>query len=323
MRASSYPALRALPLARGRAFAVVFFAGARSEPPFAPSTLRLQRIHQIDDVGLAVRRLRLDRHALLLGADQLDQRVLVTVLELLRLELAGHLLDDVLGEIEHLLGQLGVGDLVEIAGRRVHLVGVVQAGGDDALVARLQHQDALAPEQHDAREAHHFLGAHGIADDGERFLADAVGGREIVGRVEIQLVDLVARHEALDIDGVVAFELDRLDLVVLDLDELALGDLVALDLVVGLDRIAGLLVHELAPHAIAGLAIEGAEGNALGRGGRGIKRHRTRDEGKLQIAFPVRPGCHDAGSCYAYETVPAIILRQASANRPGILHRRP
>src|ERR1700682_6071370 len=47
-----------------------------------------QRIHQVDDIGLAMRRLRLDRQALLLGADQLDQSILVAVLELLGLELA-------------------------------------------------------------------------------------------------------------------------------------------------------------------------------------------------------------------------------------------
>ena len=138
-----------------------------------------------------------------------------------------------------------------------------------------------------------FFGAHRIADDRKRFLADAIGGREIVGRVEIELVDLVARHEALDVDGVVALELDRLDLVILDLDELALGDLVTLDLAVALDGIAGLLVDILAAHAVAGLAVESAEGNALRRGGRRIEGDGARNEGELEIAFPVWPGCHD------------------------------
>ena len=71
-------------------------------------------------------------------------------------------------------------------------------------------------------------------------------------------------HEALDVDGVVAFDLYGLELIVLDLDELALGHLVALDLVLGLNGITGLLVDELAAHAVAGRAIEGAERHALG-----------------------------------------------------------
>ena len=174
----------------------------------------------------------------------------------------------------------------------MHLVGVVQAGCHDALVARLEHHQALAAEQHDARQAHHLLRPHGIADDGERLLAHAIGGREVVGRVEVKLVDLGARHEALDVDGVIALDLDGLELVVLEHDVLALGDLVALGLVLGLDRLAGLLVDELAAHAIAGVAIEGAKRDALGcRRGR-VERHRARDERELEIAFPVGPWRH-------------------------------
>ena len=234
-----------------------------------------------------MRRLRLDRHALLLGADQLDQGILVAVLELLRLELARHLGDYVLCELEHLPGQIDIRDLGEIPIRRMHLVGEMQAGRHDPLAARLELQHALAPEQDGAGEPDHLFGAHGLADHREGLLADAVRGREVIGRIEIESVDLGAGHEPLDVDGVVAVHLHGLELVVLEHDVLALGDLVALRLALGLDRLAGLLVDELAPHAISRLAIEGAKGNPLrGRRGR-IEGDRARDERKLEITLPV------------------------------------
>jgi hypothetical protein len=200
-----------------------------------------------------------------------------------------------------------VRDLGEITVRRVHLVGEMQAGGHDALAARLELQHALAPEQHGAGQPHHLLRAHGLADHRECLLADAVRGREVVGRVEIELVDVGAGHEALDVDGVVALDLHRLQLVVLEHDVLALGHLVALGLVLGLHRRARLLVDELALHAVAGFAVEGAEGDALGgRGGR-VEGHWARDERKLEIAFPIRPWRH-GGLRYAGTVPPEQII---------------
>jgi hypothetical protein len=151
----------------------------------------------------------------------------------------------------------------------------VQGGGDDPLAARLEHHQSLAAEQHDTRQADHLLGAHGVADDRERLLAHPIGGGEIVGRVEVGLVDLCARHEALNVDGVIALDLDGFQLLVLDQDVFALADLVALGLVLGLDRLAGLLVDELAADPVAGVAIESAEGDALGRGRGGVEGHRA------------------------------------------------
>jgi hypothetical protein len=50
----------------------------------------------------------------------------------------------------------------------------------------------------------------------EGFLRDLVVGRDVVGRVEVAHVDLVARHEALDVDGVGALEADGFELLLLD-----------------------------------------------------------------------------------------------------------
>jgi hypothetical protein len=59
------------------------------------------------------------------------------------------------------------------------------------------------------------------------------------------------------------FNLDGLQLLVLDEEELAFADLVAAGLVVGIDRVAGLLVDELLAQPVAGLAVDLAEGNPL------------------------------------------------------------
>src|ERR1700680_2465773 len=82
-------------------------------------------------------------------------------------------------------------------------------------------------------------------------------------RVEEPPVDLRARHKAVDVDCVGAFDLDGLQLLVLDEEELAFADLVAAALVVGIDRVAGLLVDELLAQPVSGLAVDLAEGNPL------------------------------------------------------------
>ena len=185
-----------------------------------------------------------------------------------------------------------IGYLVEIVRRCVDLVGVVQAGRHDPLVARLQHEDPLAPKQHDARQSDHLLRTQRIANDGERLFPDAVRRCQKVWCVDIEIIDVRLRNEALDLDGVVALELDALDLVVLDLDVFALGDLVALDLVGRLNGLAALLVDELPAHTVAAFPVEGAERDAFRSRRRGEERHRTGDEGELEISLPIRPWRH-------------------------------
>jgi hypothetical protein len=74
----------------------------------------LQRIHQVDDVAARSSARPWPPAGRALLVDQIDQRGFVLVLELVRLERARLLLDDVLGEIEHVLGDLDVLDVVEI-----------------------------------------------------------------------------------------------------------------------------------------------------------------------------------------------------------------
>src|SRR5450631_1640785 len=71
-----------------------------------------QRLHQVHDIASSGTVLVRDRLA---GALlEVDQRCFVLVLEFFRLEPSGLLVDDVFGQVEHVLGDFDVLDLVEI-----------------------------------------------------------------------------------------------------------------------------------------------------------------------------------------------------------------
>jgi hypothetical protein len=114
--------------------------------------------------------------------------------------------------------------------------------GEQALAVRLQRDHALALVEHHAAERHHALAAHGVADDGEGLDAGLVGGTDVETAVVEALVDLRRRYEAIDLDGVVALELDLLELGIGHMDIFVLGDLVALAAVLAVDRLARLVV---------------------------------------------------------------------------------
>ena len=77
---------------------------------------------------------------------------------------------------------------------------------------------------------------HRGADHPECFLRQLAVGRQVVGVVPIDAVDVAGRDEPLDVDGLGALQLDRLDLLVGQQDVFALGDLVALDQIRPVDR---------------------------------------------------------------------------------------
>src|SRR5215831_17771501 len=73
---------------------------------------------------------------------------------------------------------------------------------------------------------------------------------------------------------------------------LALGNFVALGLIFRRNGLARLFVDKLASNTVPGLAIEGAERNALGcRSGR-IEGDGAGHERKLQISLPIGPWGH-------------------------------
>jgi hypothetical protein len=87
--------------------------------------------------------------------------------------------------------------------------------------------------------------AHHLADHRKGLLGDWLVGGDIIRGVEEALVDLLARHETVDLDHVGALDLDRFEFLVLDDQVLSLGDLVASALVLGADKLAGFLIDEL------------------------------------------------------------------------------
>ena len=93
----------------------------------------------------------------------------------------------------------------------------------------------------------------------ESFFADALVMCDVIWRLQIARGDLSARHELLNIDCVRALDLDRVELAIVHQEELALGNRIALRLVIGLDYLAGLSVDKLTLDLIARLSIDGAE----------------------------------------------------------------
>src|SRR6478735_2785793 len=224
--------------------------------PAASLQALLQRIHQADDVARLLLRLwQFDCLAAGLALHQGLQRVLVVVLELAGIEMGGLGLEDMAGELHHVLGDLRTLDVVEELVLVAQFVGEAQRGAEQTLAERLDRDDVLAVGEHDLGERDAILVLHGVADHGKSIDRGLAVGRDIVGMVEIALVDLVARHKALDVDGVVALDLDRFELLRLDLDIFALAQLVAASLLVALDDIAGLGVDHLLLQSVAGLAV--------------------------------------------------------------------
>src|SRR5262245_47366567 len=88
-------------------------------------------------------------------------------------------------------------------------------------------------------------------------------GGDIVKAVEEALIDLLARHETVDLDHVRALDLDCFEFLVLDDQVLPLGSLITAALVLGVDRLAGFLIDELLAQPIAGGLVDLTEGDAL------------------------------------------------------------
>ena len=161
-----------------------------------------------------------------------------------------------LGEIQHVLGDLHVLDVVEIFLLAAHLVGVAQQRAHQALVERLQRDDVLAVGQHHAADRDLVHAADGFADHREGVVADLAVRHEIIGADHIAAVDIGPRHELVDLDGAGRFQRDVVKLVLRHLDVGVGVDLVALhDVFVG-DFLAGVGIDLGIFDAMAGLAVD-------------------------------------------------------------------
>ena len=143
----------------------------------------------------------------LLLAQKLRQRLFVVIPELRWIEVPCFGLQNVLGELQHFSRHLQVGNLIEIFLRLSDLVRVVQGGTKETLAESLECDDALALRHDHPSQCHHALAFHCVADDRECFLADLVVGHDVIGAVIETLVDLRGRNEAVDLDRVIALDL--------------------------------------------------------------------------------------------------------------------
>src|SRR5260370_19970164 len=240
----------------------------------------------------------------LLGLKVRQQRLLVAVPEGRGVKFCGLAVENVLGKLAHVGRNGEVRQVAEVILGLAHLIGVAQRRSEEPLVIGLQRNHPLALRQHQPPERHHALAAHGLTNDRKGLLPDRLAGHDVIRSVEEALVDLGARHKAVDLDGMGALDLDRFELRILHDEVLALGDLVAAAFVFRGDRLAGLFIDELLAQAIAGGLVDLPKCDALGGRARRMQRNRTGDQGELEIAFPV--GTHNQllwFSVYAGDTV--------------------
>ena len=145
-----------------------------------------------------------------------------------------------------------------------HFVVVAQRRPQHALAPGLDSKDMLTLRKNDACERNAPLVLHRVPDDSEGFLAALVFRYEVVRALVIALVDVFLGHEFVDVYGVRAFDLDGLELLWLDLDILAVAELIAATFVLLVDDATGVFVHHLLAQAVPGLAVDLVEARLFG-----------------------------------------------------------
>ena len=105
-------------------------------------------------------------------------------------------------------------------------------------------------------QGHRALAAHGLADHREGVLPGLVVGDDVIGAIQISLVDLLSGNERVDFDGVVALDRNGIEFVVFDRDVGVLGVLVAATLIGALNGLAGDFVDQLLAQPVAGLLVD-------------------------------------------------------------------
>jgi hypothetical protein len=222
-----------------------------------------QRLHKIDRPGHRPALFWLRRAAGLLNLQVRHQRLLIAVPESGGIEGRELAVENMFGKPEQFGCQCQLRDLSKTVFPIAHLRLIAQGRSEQALVIGLKRHHPFALGQHDAPERHQGFAAHRVADHRKGVLADRIVGGDVIGRLEEALVNVGTRHEAVDVDGVRAFDLDGLQLLVLNEEKLVLADLIAAGLLVPFDRFTGLLINELLTQPVAGLAVDLSKRNPL------------------------------------------------------------
>jgi len=129
--------------------------------------------------------------------------------------------------------------------------------------------------------------AFGIAQRSESVGGHAVGRDEIVGLVEIDIVDVGAGDEGFDRQRLVALRDCGSDLLGIDHDVLAVLDLEALGLVLAFDLLARVTVDENAVHPVAGLLVDRVKRSAFGGAGGRVQTDPATDLAEFDETLPL------------------------------------
>src|SRR5436190_3255532 len=282
-------------VAVGRPLPAVSAAAVPRGPPAALDALEAlaERLHEVGRFLLL--RLRDGVHlvALLLPLDDLEQRIVVGVLVRLGPPLAGEALDEAQRHVE-----LTLRDARQLAGEdlvgRVDLVGEVHLLEREAPVANAQAAEVLTAAHHELADAREPRLLHRTNEERVGTLGSVLRPDEV--RVcEERRVDLLVRDEVLELDRVLALDADRVEVLFLHVDDLALLVLERLDDLVVRDRLvlelADLLipdravvrrVHEMKPELVLVHGAEHAHGHV--------------DQPEADRARPDRPRGHASGT---------------------------
>ena len=152
--------------------------------------------------------------------------------------------------------------------------------------------DVLPACQHDPAECDHVHLGNGVTDDGKSILSDLTVGHDVVRRIDIALVDLAPWNELVDVHGSRAFNLNGLELLVLDKEILAFADLIPSRNVLPRNDLAGLGIHVLLLQPVSGLSIDAIETDFFPQRRGRVERDRTGNEGKPKVALPIRTRGH-------------------------------
>src|SRR6266850_484592 len=100
----------------------------------------------------------------------------------------------------------------------------------------------LACRQYDATQCDHSLFLDRVPDHNVGLPADLAIWDDVIRNVQVEVVDLISRHEPINLDRVPAFDSDRLKLILGYFNVAILADLVAHDDALSLDVFAGLCI---------------------------------------------------------------------------------
>jgi hypothetical protein len=116
--------------------------------------------------------------------------------------------DQLPSESEQLILDLAGTDVLEIGLMAADFRRRPKGRDEEALVPHGERHRPLTTCEHDPRDGDLLLSLHRFVDDPKRFLGDGAVGCQVVGRVEIDRVDLALVDKPLDRQRVARLDLD-------------------------------------------------------------------------------------------------------------------